>query len=78
MLFQRSRRATARDVANRAFGAVADVPDAILEREQKRCWPFSCDIRTGPQFVAVSDRNTLRGLTQFLTQFGFSGSATSP
>jgi hypothetical protein len=25
----------------------------------------------------VSDRERLRGLTQFLTQFGFSGSATS-
>ena len=28
--------------------------------------------------VPVSDRRTLGGLTQFLTQFGFSGSSTSP
>lgn len=27
--------------------------------------------------VPVSDRDTLRGLTQFATQFGFAGSATS-
>jgi hypothetical protein len=27
--------------------------------------------------MAVSDRGTLRGLTQFATQFGFAGSATS-
>jgi hypothetical protein len=27
--------------------------------------------------VPVSDRGTLRGLTQFVTQFGFAGSATS-
>ena len=28
--------------------------------------------------IAVSDRRTLGGLTQFLTQFGVSGSATGP
>lgn len=28
--------------------------------------------------IAVTDRGTLGGLTQFLTQFVFSGSATSP
>ena len=31
-----------------------------------------------PILVAVSDHGTLRGLTQFATQFGFTGSATSP
>ena len=31
--------------------------------------------KRGP--APVSDRGTLRGLTQFATQFGFAGSATS-
>jgi hypothetical protein len=32
---------------------------------------------TGRRTIAVSDPGTLRGLTQFATQFGFTGSATS-
>jgi hypothetical protein len=27
--------------------------------------------------IPVSDRGTLRGLTQFVTQFGFAGTSTS-
>jgi hypothetical protein len=36
------------------------------------------DSRTAPDLnIAVSDCKTLGGLTQFATQFGFAGSATS-
>jgi hypothetical protein len=42
-----------------------------LEAVRRDGWPS-----TGTR-LALSDRGTLGGLTQFLTQFGFAGSATS-
>ena len=51
-------------------------PRSILEGRSRTAVSHRTSVAKRDQ-IAVSDRRTLGGLTQFLTQFGFSGSATS-
>ncbi len=52
----------------------------VAEREQRTILRAGEGNRDDPRNnrIAVSDRETFGGLTQFLTQFGFSGSSTDP